>query len=56
MGIVFRMPGHPDTVAPNVSWISDETLKIDKDLNGKECFADSSYGWFSPEQFAIASK
>jgi len=48
IGNVFRMPGHPDKVAPNVSWASDSILKIDKHINGKEYFNETSYGWYSP--------
>lgn len=47
-GNVFRMPGHPDKVAPNVVWESDVVLKVDKNINGNEYFTESSYGWFSP--------
>ena len=48
MGNIFRMAGHPDEVAPNVSWKSDSVLIIDAHINGKEYFTESSYGWFSP--------
>ncbi|MCP4989275.1 MAG: hypothetical protein GY928_25425 [Colwellia sp.] len=48
IGNVFRMSGHPDKVAPNVSWISNSILKIDKHVSGKEYFTESSYGWFNP--------
>lgn len=47
MGNILRMPGHPDEVAPNVVWQSNTELKIYKHINGKEYFAESSYGWLS---------
>jgi|GEM_PF-1890696 len=41
------MKGHPDDVAPRITWASNSELKIQSSSTNRQYFAKSSYGWFN---------
>ena len=46
-GNIFSIKGHPQQVAPTITWQDDKTLRIHYKLTGKEYLAKESIGWFN---------
>ena len=46
-GNIYVIAGHPEKVAPNIEWLSDDKLLIKRALNGSEYKAKTSWGWFT---------
>ena len=54
-GNIYIIDGHPEDVAPNLIWHSENTLGIQRQLNGSEYKAKSSWGWFNKIAVAYGS-
>ena len=46
-GTIFIIDGHPDSVSPEIRWLSNAELSIEKILNGSEYKAEKSWGFLS---------
>ena len=54
-GNIYVIDGHPEKVAPNVSWSSNRKLNIHRPLNGSEYKAESEWGWFKSVKVSYKS-
>ena len=43
-GNIYIIKGHPKDVSPQVRWVSNKELRIERSLNGSEYKAESSWG------------
>lgn len=47
-GNVYIIEGHPENVAPKISWKNEEALVIHRPIIGAEFKATTKVGWFKP--------
>ena len=46
-GNIYIIDGHPDEVAPTLTWLSESTLSISRPLSGNEYKAETNWGWLN---------